>query len=205
MDYILGIDNYLFQLFNSGLTCGFLDWLMPIITNARMWMPIILIAWLGLIIFGSKKHRVLALLLLVAAGTTDLISARVIKKSVGRLRPCSVEETDDFKCRLLRHKKSSKSFPSNHAANNAAFATVIWLFCGHVIGIPFAFIAFLVGYSRVYVGVHYPFDVFAGWLLGILVSYICVKLIKYKFPQLFEFEDKPEQSDEIIENKLKAK
>ena len=158
---------------------------MPIITNARLWMPFIIIAWLGMLIFGSKKHRVLALLLLVCAGLTDFVCGSIIKKTVRRIRPCAVENVDGFKCRLLLHKKNSKSFPSNHAANNAAFATVIWMCCGPRLGVVFAIIAFLIGYSRVYVGVHYPFDVMAGWLFGFIISYVCVKLIKYKFPDYF--------------------
>lgn len=61
-------------------------------------------------------------------------------------------------------KKGSKSFPSNHAANNAAFATVIWLYCGHIVAIPIKFIDVSIGYSRVYLGEPYPFDVITSFL-----------------------------------------
>lgn len=186
MELIRGMDTHLFQYFNSFLTCKFLDWFMPIITNAKLWLPFILIAWLGLIIFGSKKHRILALLLLVCTGLTDLICARIIKNTVKRVRPCAVENVKGFKCRLLIGRKSSKSFPSNHAANNAAFATVIWMYCGPKLGFIFAIIAFLVGYSRVYIGVHYPFDVLGGWFFGFMISYVCIQLYRMKFPEHFD-------------------
>lgn len=195
LEYLQNIDAQLFHYFNSVLVCGFLDWFMPIITNAKLWMPFIILAWLGMLIFGSKRYRVLALLLLLGAGLTDFVCARIIKKAVGRIRPCAVENIDGFKCRLLLHKKNSKSFPSNHAANNAAFATVIWMYCGPKLGAIFAVIAFLVGYSRVYVGVHYPFDVVAGWLFGFIISYICVKLFKYKFPEYFNDSNKKSASE----------
>ncbi len=189
METIISFDWRLFELFNSQLTCGFLDWLMPFITNAKTWMPIIILVWLGLILSGSKKFRVLALLLLVGVGANDLICARVLKKGVGRTRPCSVEPGQGLKCRLLLPKKGSKSFPSNHASNTAAFAAVIVFYLGFKAGLPFLILSLIVGYSRVYVGVHFPFDVMAGWLIGLSIGWGAVFHAKILFPQMFEPQD----------------
>ena len=186
METLIGIDHFLFQIFNSDLTCSFLDWFMPIITNAKIWMPFILLAWLGMIFSGRRNLRVLALILLVGVGANDLICARLLKKNIGRLRPCSLEQTETFKCRLLLPKKGSKSFPSNHASNTAAFAGIVLFYAGIKVGLPFLLLSFIVGYSRVYVGVHFPLDVVAGWIIGLLLAKITLLHAKRLFPTYFE-------------------
>ena len=64
------------------------------------------------------------------------------------------------------------SFPSNHATNSAGFA--FYIHCGSFPQLKFLLIplVFLIGWSRVYVGVHFPSDVIAGWVLGITIAYL---------------------------------
>lgn len=181
LDSLIAFDHSLFMMLNSSFTSDFLDWVMPIITNAKNWMPIILLSWFYMLIFCDKRIRILAIGLLVSVGLNDLICARIIKKGVGRLRPCSIEETENFKCRLLLPQKSSKSFPSNHASNTAAFAAAISFYSGIGAGWPFIIISFLVGYSRIYCGVHFPLDVLTGWIIGTLISFVIIKLIILRF------------------------
>lgn len=177
LETIISLDQQLFMLLNSQFTFHFLDWFMPFITNAKTWVPIIILSWLYLIIAGDRKMRFLGLALLVSVGLSDVICARIIKKAVGRLRPCSLEQNETFACRLLLPKKSSKSFPSNHAANTSAFAATVVFFVGCKAGLPFVILAFLIGYSRVYCGVHFPFDVLAGWFIGALLGYATARLL----------------------------
>jgi undecaprenyl-diphosphatase len=190
MNYLLTLDHSLFQLLNGGLTSSFLDWFMPFITDAKNWMPLIAIVWLAMVCSGRSRLRVLALALLVSVGLTDLVCGKVIKKAVGRLRPCALAQEGGIKCRLLLPLKTSKSFPSNHAANTAAFAAAMIAMCGFKAGWPFVIIAFLVGYSRIYVGVHFPLDVAAGWLIGSLFALAVCRFIRYKWPE------KPPVTDE---------
>lgn len=121
--------------------------------------------------------KFLALALLLSVGLTDIICARILKKVVGRTRPCSLEETDRFSCRLLLPRKGSKSFPSNHAANTAALASTVTFFFGFYAGLPFIFLSLIIGYSRVYCGVHFPLDVLTGWLIGAFVGWLSVKIV----------------------------
>ncbi len=177
LDSLINLDQRLFMLLNGELTNGFLDWFMPFITDAKTWLPFVLLAWFLMICRGGKRLRVLALALLLSVGGTDFFCARVVKKAVGRTRPCSLEQTDSFRCRLLLPIKTSKSFPSNHSANTAAFAVVTMMICGFKAGLPLLVLAFLVGYSRIYVGVHFPLDVAAGWLFGALIAWLITRLI----------------------------
>jgi len=177
LNSLIALDQRLFMFLNGEFTCGFLDWFMPFITDAKTWLPFVLLAWFLMICRGGKRLRVLALALLLSVGGTDLFCARVVKKTVGRARPCSLEQTDSFRCRLLLPVKTSKSFPSNHSANTAAFAVVTLMICGFRAGLPLLILAFLVGYSRIYVGVHFPLDVAAGWLFGALIAWLITRLI----------------------------
>jgi len=170
METILAADRALFHLLNGVWTCGFLDVAMPLVTDAKLWAPFLILPWLWLIFGAQGKRRALALLFALGIGGSDYVTSGIIKKSVGRKRPCCAEPG----ARLLVPCKSSRSFPSSHAANTAAAAAVIWLEAGAPAGATFAFVSFVVGYSRIYIGVHYPADVAAGWLAGILVASIVV-------------------------------
>ncbi|PKL50501.1 MAG: phosphatase PAP2 family protein [Candidatus Riflebacteria bacterium HGW-Riflebacteria-2] len=182
MEFLVSLDHSLFGLLNGSLTSSFFDWFMPFITDAKNWLPLIILVWLAMVCSGRAQLRVLALALVVSVGFTDLVCGKVIKKAVGRLRPCALAQQTGFNCRLLLPLKTSKSFPSNHAANTAAFATAMIVMCGLKAGWPFIIIAFLVGYSRVYVGVHFPLDVAAGWLIGTLLALAVCRVIRHRWP-----------------------
>jgi len=182
MEYLVQFDHSLFALLNGSLTSGFLDWFMPFITDAKNWMPMIVLAWLAMVFSGRPRLRIMALAVLVSVVFTDLFCGQIIKKAVGRRRPCALAQETDFKCRLLLPMKTSKSFPSNHAANTAAFAAAVVTMCGWQAGLPFIAIAFLIGYSRVYVGVHFPLDVAAGWLIGSLLAIAVCRAFRRRWP-----------------------
>ncbi|HNW35536.1 MAG TPA: phosphatase PAP2 family protein [Candidatus Ozemobacteraceae bacterium] len=176
MEYLLHVDRTLFHLLNGVWTSDILDVVMPVVTDAKLWAPLLIAFWLWLLFGGNGRRRALALLLIVATGATDQVSSTVVKKAVARKRPCCVEPG----ARLLVPCKASKSFPSSHAANTAAAAAVVWLEAGPAAGAVLALLSFVVGYSRIYIGVHYPFDVMAGWLLGMVVAWLIV-LIRRRF------------------------
>jgi undecaprenyl-diphosphatase len=120
------------------------------------------------------------LLFTVAIG--DLFSSRVIKPLVARIRPCNDLSLADE----LIHRVpcgSGYSFPSAHATNHFAIALfLIFVFYDKWKPIlPIALIwAFIISFSQIYVGVHYPIDTMAGAILGssigIATSFIYKKI-----------------------------
>jgi undecaprenyl-diphosphatase len=160
----VNLDHWLFQQINGQGSNAFFDFLFPFLTdlNKQAWLPV---AVLALCLIWAVKQRYRALMwimtLVIAIGVSDLVSYRVVKPLFDRARP----EQAGVPVVLRTSHHSGSSFPSNHAANAFAGATV--LSSAFPVGTPFFFLlAALIAYSRVYVGVHFPGDVFAGALLG---------------------------------------
>ncbi|MBE76756.1 MAG: hypothetical protein CMG41_03345 [Candidatus Marinimicrobia bacterium] len=172
IDILVEIDKKLMVFLNKTISNSIFDILMPIITNQNFLaiIGVILIIYLGY--FGEKKGRITLLVLLFAAGMSDAICAQIIKPWVGRIRPS--HEFIEY-INLLVSKGGKWSFPSNHAANSFAFATVLSYFYDKNKIILFS-IASVIAFSRVYVGVHYPMDIFFGGLIGYTISWIILSI-----------------------------
>ena len=161
MQALLDIDTALFFFVNQALANPVFDWVMPLITKIRNMAPLIGIAAIYLAVRGKRKGRIALIALVIAVAVSDLVSHELLKPFFGRLRPCVALEG----VRMLLGKKTSLSFPSNHAANIAAAAVVVSFYYRRMLW-PMACLAFLIAFSRVYVGVHYPGDVLFGALFG---------------------------------------
>ena len=156
------LDAWLFHVVNGGLRCDFLDVAMPYLTKIRHWRIPLGILWLYLFFYGGQRGRIVALLMIPAIAVSDVGGNRVLKKLIERDRPCLI--FDDV--HLLVGCARSSSLPSIHALNIFTAATLFSAFYGPWIRLLVFSIALMVGFSRVYVGVHYPLDVLAGAALG---------------------------------------
>jgi membrane-associated phospholipid phosphatase len=137
-----------------------LDRTMPelsiVATKSRLWMAIAAL----LAIFGGAKGRRTAIEGMVAIGVNSFVVNIPLKSAVRRKRP-----TDEVPEERRLAKPESYSFPSGHTASAAAFSGIVgraypklWL--------PIDGLAAMVGFSRVYTGVHFPGDVLGGWIVG---------------------------------------
>jgi undecaprenyl-diphosphatase len=159
-------DIRIFELINRRYTNSFLDWLMPRITLLGLGgiqLPVVLLIW------WLNRHQAGRLLWLSLAAfliSTGLV--HLIKRRVKRDRPVRHTEV-----RFLVPKTEHGSFPSGHTATTFALAAVLaWYF--PVWAVPLLVLGAVIGYSRVYVGVHFLSDVAAAAAIGVLSAALCL-------------------------------
>lgn len=180
IDVLFAIDKAVFVFINSSLANPVGDFLWPLVTDYDRFLAVrilLLGVWLLLMIKGGKRGRTAALLVILVIVCSDQLSSSVIKPLVQRPRPChSVDGVPVIPdVHLLVGCGGGKSFPSSHAVNNFAVATLfaffyrrarVWLFLW----------ASLVALSRVGVGVHFPSDIIGGALIGSALTLIILWL-----------------------------
>jgi len=173
-EIFFSIDLGLFYFVNHSLQNPVFDVLMPVLTDLNKQMAVLvgvfaLLLWMG--IKGGTTGRSAAVVLILTIVFSDQLNSSWIKHIFERVRPCHV--LDDV--HLLVSCGSGYSFPSSHAVNNVAGATVISYFYPKLVW-AFGSFAAIVTFSRVYVGVHYPSDVAGGAVIGFLCGVIVLFL-----------------------------
>lgn len=134
------------------------------------------LVWIALApVLAHRARRPVLFTTLVTAATvwTADILAIALKGAAGRERPYEVIPAADP---LLRWDVSS-SLPSGHAATSAAGALILAFLLGRY-ALPLALLAVAIGFSRVYIGVHYPLDVLAGAAIGVAVGLAAAAIVR---------------------------
>ncbi len=181
LDTVQRIDEFLLWLLNVKLTAGFLDQFMPWITDPGNFKLPLLIGLVLLLVFGRPRDRWTILLCIVALAISNFF-VESLKHTFERIRPC--HEFDWV--RTLRGCGRTYSMPSGHTANIFAVMGVLSVRYRRL-RYPFLLFALLIGWSRVYVGVHYPTDVLAGIALGIGVAWVVLFSDRRLTPHLKEW------------------
>ncbi len=127
------------------------------------------------------KWRYTGLVIVFSIGLTSLMGEGIIKHTVKRVRPCHEMDEED---KLLNNPRTFYSFPSGHTASSFSVATVIILsHCPFYVCAPILLISMTIGFSRVYLRVHYLTDVLVGLLLGTICGVASVMLFHAIVPQ----------------------
>lgn len=172
LERILSIDTSLFLLINSLPHPDFLVFIGRLLSGAES-LGLTWFAIAAVLIFKERHHKTLVIELLIALISASFTAQLLIKNIVGRLRPELVLNN----IAVYTKVNDYFSFPSSHAATAFAGAVIVSRIFPK--GAPyFYFLAFLIAFSRIYLGVHYPLDVLIGAVLGLLVGFIVIKLTK---------------------------
>lgn len=172
----MNINEGLFIYINQYMQNSVLDAVMPIITHFGGFIWLILIVF-AIFLFAKVTRREtlkkVALLALIALLVSDLI-ALLLKQIVQEPRPFVTLEN----VRQLIPESDPCSFPSGHATSTLAVVSIFLLNMDDlikkhqvIIDIALAAFAIVIMFSRLYVGVHYPFDVLCGALIGIVGAF----------------------------------
>jgi undecaprenyl-diphosphatase len=177
-------DHWLFQKINSQWTNSLFDFILPFLRQQNFWMPLYLFVFVFVALNFKRNWWWWIILFLCTVALTDMTGTRVFKHVFQRLRPCDDPRFVSSVRLLLKDCAAGYSFISNHAANHFGLATffyftlrnylpkwrwVAWLW------------AFAIGYAQIYVGIHYPLDVVAGAVVGILFGLAMAMFFNKKF------------------------
>jgi Membrane-associated phospholipid phosphatase len=173
---LLSLDADILLYIQDHIRCAFLDYIFPNITslgNAGIFWII-----LTAVLMCFRKTRRAAFCSAFALLGSLLLNNLCLKPLVNRTRPYEVIEA----LRLWKVSPAKDaSFPSGHTAASVASAVAL---CGYLKkrwSIPLIVLALMIGFSRLYIGIHYPSDVLAGLLDGIMLGLIAWAIERWMF------------------------
>ncbi len=197
-DLFLGLDLFVFE-WVQGIRTPVLTVLMKIITT--LGDEGILFIAVGLALLITKKYRKIGFAMLVSLVVMLICNNFVLKEIFARERPFNLYETfpmkyGDWGGETARYiypdmvkAPHSYSFPSGHTSSAFAAGVAVFLL-NKKFGIPATLFAFVMGFTRIYVGVHYTTDVISAAVVGIIYAIVGVLIANRLFPIADKLLDK---------------
>jgi undecaprenyl-diphosphatase len=196
MQAILNFDWAVFQFIEKHLWCPALDIVMTFITRlgngGLVWIVI------AVVLLFFKKYRKFGIMMMIGLILSLIINDNILKPLFARPRPFILEAwSGKFNYPNLIPRPSDYSFPSGHTSSSFAAAVVLLFTRKKWLSIPALMLAFLIGFSRIYVHVHYATDVLAGILVGTLFALTAVFIVNKLAPFLKDkcIKKKPETAN----------
>ena len=182
---------------------------MAAVSDSEIWKPLFIALGVGALLFGGFKARALVICLVLSLLIGSLVTG-ALKSAVDRRRPKQVQNVRMVQLQKARPKfltlsqkptirlsdssdrgQSGPSFPSGHVATNTIIAVFCTMFYRR--GWLYWFVTGAVGYSRIYLGAHWPSDVIATVFLGVGESLFLIAAFEWIWqilgrkwtPQLF--------------------
>jgi undecaprenyl-diphosphatase len=181
------LDRELFLAIN-GFHAPVFDSLMYYVSQIWVFAPVF-VYWLYMVFnrYGLKKLFILIGFLGLLVLLTDQTS-NITKHAIKRYRPTHNLEIQSQVHTVNDYKGGMYGFFSGHSTNTFGVAMLLFLiFSKESIVFRAAFFAWaaITAYSRIYLGVHYPSDIFVGFIVGLFWGYVVYRLIQYFFKQQF--------------------
>jgi undecaprenyl-diphosphatase len=177
------MDQALFHLINEKWTNPALDLFMAAVSDIEIWKPFLILIGLALLVWGGFRGRAFVFCLVISLLITDQVTGS-LKKAINRHRPKQVQTVRMVGLQKARpefltlfkkptvhlsneadRKSSGPSFPSGHMTNNTVIAMCCTLFYRRR-GAFYWIITAAIGYSRIYLGAHWPSDVLGTFFLA---------------------------------------
>lgn len=177
----MNIDTYIL-LWINGHHNEWLDQLMWWVSQSVTWIPLYIVL-VGLIIYRYRSWKIVMAILLafaLAVGLSDFISSGILKPLVERLRPTHEPSLAPFLHIVNGYKGGMYGFCSSHAANTLACALLFMFVYKNKITTSILIVWVAINsYSRIYLGVHYPTDIMAGWIIGCATAALAYALLGF--------------------------